>query len=134
MDRFSEVKAFSLVASTGGFSSAARHLDDGSNGPIEEIAVSDNLSMNNSEMLRRAVEDGLGVALLADWLIRDAIEAGILVRVLDTYRANPGPMDVGVYAMYPASRRGSAKVKAFLDLPTQHFHRTLGDPSTSAPS
>lgn len=104
-------------------------LNDGSDAPIEEIDVSGSLSINNSEMLRSAIQNGIGVAMLADWLVRDQIAEGTLVRVLEGYSVNPGPMGVGVYAMYPANRRGSAKVKAFVDLLAQHLQKTPHDPA-----
>jgi DNA-binding transcriptional LysR family regulator len=41
--------------------------------------------------------------------------------MLDNYEANPGPMDVGIYVIYPANRRGSVKVKAFIELLTEQL-------------
>lgn len=31
-------------------------------------------------------------------------------------RSQPGQMDIGIYAVYPASRRGSAKIRLLIDL------------------
>ncbi|MYN18752.1 LysR family transcriptional regulator [Rugamonas sp. FT107W] len=84
----------------------------------EETAVDvrGNLNVNNSEMLRQAAVSGLGLALLPGWLIQPDLDAGTLVAVLDQYETNPGEMDVGIYAVYPASRRGSVKVRVFTEL------------------
>jgi DNA-binding transcriptional LysR family regulator len=81
-----------------------------------EIEVRGTLQVNNSEMLRQAALGGLGLALLPGWLVQQDLETGTLLPVLDRYQANPGEMDVGIYAVYAASRRGSAKIKAFTDL------------------
>lgn len=90
-------------------------------GTVEEISVSGNLVANNSEMLRRATLDGLGIAMLPDWLVRKDLHAGTLHRILADHVANPGPMDVGLYALYPINRRGSVKVKAFIELLAEHL-------------
>lgn len=88
---------------------------------VEEILVSGNLVANNSEMLRRATLDGIGIAMLPDWLVRNDLRSGALCRILANYIANPGPMDVGLYALYPTNRRGSVKVRVFIDLLAKHL-------------
>jgi len=93
-------------------------------GHVEDIGVHGNLTINNAEVLRRAALDGMGVVMLADWLVREDLAAGKLTRVLADYQANPGAMDVGLYAMYPVNRRGSIKVRAFVDLLAEQLQRS----------
>jgi DNA-binding transcriptional LysR family regulator len=81
-----------------------------------DIEVRGNLNVNNSEMLRQAALGGLGLALLPGWLIQQDMDDGKLVGVLPGYQANPGEMDVGIYAVYPSSRRGSSKIRVFTDM------------------
>lgn len=83
---------------------------------IEEVPVRGSISANNSAVLQRAALDGAGLAMLPDWLVRADLQCGALVRVLAGYQANPGAMDIGLYAMYQANRRGSLKVKAFVEM------------------
>jgi DNA-binding transcriptional LysR family regulator len=85
-------------------------------GAVEEIEVRGSLTVNNSEVLRRAAVDGIGVVLLPDWLLQADIDSGALRRLFPGYVANPGDMQVGIFAVYPANRRGSSKIKAFADL------------------
>jgi DNA-binding transcriptional LysR family regulator len=85
-------------------------------GPIDEVAVAGTLVVNNAEVLRSAAIGGMGVVMLASWLIDDAIASGELVALLPHWRANPGPMDVGLLAVYQANRRGSPKIQAFIEL------------------
>jgi len=85
-------------------------------GEIEEVPVNGTLSVNNADVLKQAAIGGMGLVMLASWLIDDALEAGTLVPVLAGYRANPGPMDVGLLAIYQANRRGSAKILAFIEM------------------
>jgi len=47
---------------------------------------------------------GLGVALLADWLVREDIERGRLVPLLERFTAPPAP----VFALSPPGRFSSA--------------------------
>lgn len=54
---------------------------------------------------------GGGVALLPEWLVRDALDAGKLVPVLPGYTF----AQQGIYAVYPDARHVSAKVRTFID-------------------
>jgi len=89
--------------------------------PVEEIPVNSVVQANNGELLRQAALAGMGVAMLADWLVRADLREGRLVRVLEDYDVNPGPMDVALYALYQANRRGSQKIRAFVDLLSEHL-------------
>jgi DNA-binding transcriptional LysR family regulator len=91
--------------------------------PVEEIAVNSVLQANNGELLRQAALSGMGVAMLADWLVRADLREGRLVRVLESYDVNPGAMDVALYALYQANRRGSQKIRAFVELLSSHLDR-----------
>jgi DNA-binding transcriptional LysR family regulator len=94
----------------------------------EDVEVRGVVHANNSEVLRQAALGGLGVAMLARWLVQRDLRAGTLVQVLPGYRVNPGAMDVGLYALYPASRRNSTKIRAFVDLLADHLTaQDLGD-------
>jgi len=90
-------------------------------GDIEDVDVRGVVHANNAEVLRQAALGGLGIAMLARWLVQRDLRAGTLVQVLPGYRVNPGPMDVGLYALYPASRRNSTKIRAFVDLLADHL-------------
>jgi DNA-binding transcriptional LysR family regulator len=91
-----------------------RRLDGEGGG--EEISIDAVLQANSAELLRQAALAGLGVAMLAQWLVRDDVAAGRLLPVLQDWEANPGPMDVALHALYQPNRRGSHKVRAFVDL------------------
>lgn len=78
-----------------------------------EVEVSGSLHVNSADMLRQAALGGLGLALLPGWLVQADLDAGRLVAVLGAYQANPGEMDVGIYAVYPANRRGASKIRVF---------------------
>ena len=70
--------------------------------------------MNNSDLLRDAVLGGLGIALLAEWLVREDVATGRLQRLFADYTVNPFDNGVYIYAAYLPNRRHSRKVQAFL--------------------
>ena len=76
---------------------------------------------NNGELLRQAALSGLGIAMLADWLVQADLQAGTLVRVLAGYQVNPGAMDVGLHALYQANRRGSQKIRMFVEMLSEYL-------------
>lgn len=61
--------------------------------------------------VREAVRDGLGISLLPDWLVKEQIESGELVRVLPQWQAAPLP----IHIVYPGQRVLPARVSAFID-------------------
>jgi DNA-binding transcriptional LysR family regulator len=91
--------------------------------PVEEIPINSVVQANNGEVLRQAALAGMGVAMLAHWLVQADLREGRLVEVLDEYQANPGTMDVGLYALYQGNRRGSQKIRAFVELLAEHLER-----------
>jgi DNA-binding transcriptional LysR family regulator len=80
------------------------------------VRVSGNLITNSAEMLRRAALDGVGVALMAGFMIHDDLEAGRLVRLLPEYR----PVELTMNAVYPHRHHLSAKVRTFIDMLVHH--------------
>jgi len=66
---------------------------------------------NSSSSVRELVREGLGVSVLLDYMLREDVAQGRLVRLLPDWTL-PG---VGLYAVYPASRHVPAKVRALVD-------------------
>jgi DNA-binding transcriptional LysR family regulator len=68
-------------------------------------------------VLRTAAVRGLGIAYGPIDFFRDDLDAGRLSPVLPDFRLP----EATIYAVYPVSRRLSAKVKVFNDFMTHHF-------------
>jgi DNA-binding transcriptional LysR family regulator len=66
---------------------------------------------NNSEALLMMARSGLGVALLASWLVDADVRAGRLVARLPEYELPGAP----VQALLPPGRHTHPRVRAFLD-------------------
>ncbi len=103
-------------------------------GEVHEIAVDGTLSVNNAEVIRQAAVGGAGIALLAHWLVDGDVRAGRLVRLFSDYQAGAGPADTAVHALYQANRRGSLKVRAFIDMLAAHLAAVQGDGALHSPA
>lgn len=86
-----------------------------------EVAVKGPLRANNSEMLREAAIGGSGLILMPTWLVGGDIEAGRLRAVLTDWDAGPGGADAAINAVYLPNRRGSKKVRAFIEFLIARF-------------
>jgi molybdate transport repressor ModE-like protein len=75
------------------------------------IRVQGRFAANNSEAVALMARQGLGLALVADWLVAEEVRRGRLVRLLREYAAPPAP----VYALSPPGRFPSTTVRALSD-------------------
>jgi DNA-binding transcriptional LysR family regulator len=84
-------------------------------GARTQVDVRGRLEANNADMVREALLGGLGVALLARWLVEEDVTTGRVRRLFEDYVVNPTDRKVCVYAAYLPNRRHSQKVRAFVD-------------------
>lgn len=80
-----------------------------------EVDVAGPLRCANSDLLREAAVAGSGVSLLADWLVRDDVAAGRLVRLFPGWQANPIAASCNINALYLPNHRWSRRVTAFIE-------------------
>ena len=69
------------------------------------------LSVNDSRTFVNAALNGLGIAQLPRFMIRDALAKGDLVEILPEWSREPLPL----YIVYPPNRHLSNKVRVFVD-------------------
>lgn len=86
------------------------------------IAVRGRFTANSSEAVASLARQGLGVALLADWLVRDDLAAGRLVPLLGNFATPPAP----IFALSPPGRFSSATVRTLTDHLAQSLRTQLG--------
>jgi len=86
------------------------------------IVASGSLRSNSGEALRQAALDGLGLALLPEWMIAWDVAAGRLRTCLDDLRLYPAGYGAEIYAVYRRDPRMPGKIEAFLG----HLQRHLG--------
>ncbi len=82
---------------------------------VSKVIVKGRLKTNNSEMLREAVLDGAGIALLPDWLVLPDVRSGQLTKLFEDYDVNPNDAHSVINALYLPNQRGSRRVNAFID-------------------
>jgi DNA-binding transcriptional LysR family regulator len=71
--------------------------------------------------LREAVRAGLGIAVISEWVIREDLRSGRLVRVLPQWNAKEFPAHV----VYPGHRALPARVRAFIDFAVKYMTAEL---------
>lgn len=76
---------------------------------------------NNGEVLRDASVAGLGLALLPEFIVGEAIKGGMLVSVLEEFQPEP----LTLSAVYPQHRQRSEVTRAFLDFLEQRLTSLL---------
>ncbi len=81
----------------------------------QRYSVKGNLSSNNAESLVEAALQGKGIVVFPTWLLFDALRAGGLTPILETYEALGEATREGIHAIYPENRLRSQKVAAFLE-------------------
>ena len=71
---------------------------------------------------REAVRAGLGVAVLPDWVIREDLLSGQLVRVLPQWNAK----DMSIHVVYLGARLLPTRVRAFIDFAVSYLTKEFG--------
>lgn len=76
-----------------------------------EITKASRLYADSAQALMAFARAGSGVALLPEWLVRNALDGGQLASVLPGYTF----AQQGIYAVYPDAQHVPAKVRKFID-------------------
>jgi len=83
---------------------------DGSAGS-ETVAVKGGFCSNNGDVLLQAAIEGLGITLLPDFIVADALAEGRLVRILKKRERAP----LTLFALYPSRQFVPVKTRLFID-------------------
>jgi DNA-binding transcriptional LysR family regulator len=90
-------------------------------GQHEDVEVRGRVRSDNGLVILSSALADLGIGIAHEWMVRNHLAAGRLVRVLDEYTVNPRPGDADLYAVYPSSRGLSRKVRVFVDFLVETF-------------
>jgi DNA-binding transcriptional LysR family regulator len=87
--------------------------------PEEEvrIKIKTNFSSNSSQSLEAAAVAGIGIVLLPGYMMSKHVKKGKLISLLDEYC----PANIGIHAVYPATRHLATKVRVFVDFLAERF-------------
>ena len=75
--------------------------------------------VNNALAIREALAMGSGIGVCPDWLVRDLLDRGELVRVLEGWSARPQE----VYLLYPSRQLQPLRTRLFIDFAVEQFQR-----------
>lgn len=95
---------------------------------IEEVAVAGDLVVSNPVLLREAAIEGLGPALLADWLIAEALTGGTLVDLFPDQAITATTFETAAWLLYPSREYLPRKIRSTIDF----FRKHLGQAGAGA--
>jgi DNA-binding transcriptional LysR family regulator len=80
-----------------------------------DIPVKGDIVISNAMALHRAALDGLGPALLADWLVDEDLAAGRLIDLFPDCEVTAADFDTAAWILYPSRAYVPMKVRVFID-------------------
>jgi LysR family transcriptional regulator AphB len=86
-----------------------------------ELDCQPRLLVDDFVMLKQAIVDGLGIAVLPEYMSNKEVATGALVKILPDW----GTAAVDIYALYPKHRAKIPKVKAFLEFVNELYGEAL---------
>ena len=96
----------------------------GPDGQIVEVAVNGDVVISSALALRESALNGLGPALLANWLIDADIADGRLLYLFPGHQATATSFDTGAWLLYPSRAFLPAKVRLAIDFLRRQLART----------
>lgn len=90
------------------------------NGRSVRQPIAGRFAADSVEALHQAALEGLGIALLSDWNLRDDVAAG---RLIEIPLADAALEDQGIWAVMPSRQFVPARVRLFLDTLDAHLRR-----------
>lgn len=82
---------------------------------IQEILIQGNTIISNAIALQQCAINGMGLALLADWLIDDNIGNGELVKLFPDYQVTATDFNTAAWLIYPGRAYIPLKVRVFVE-------------------
>ncbi len=89
-------------------------------GELKSIEVIPSTSINDFTVLRSLVEDDGGIAIMPEYITRDAVAHNRLVRVLPDWRSTI----ISYYVLYPSRKGLTKKARAWIDFFTEKLKNT----------
>lgn len=79
------------------------------------VAVTGSPMISNALALRKAATMGMGVALLADWLINEDLKQGRLIELFPNYQSTATTFETAAWGLYPSRTYLPRKVRVMID-------------------
>ncbi|MND67439.1 LysR substrate binding domain protein [compost metagenome] len=91
-------------------------------GEAYRFDIAPRLSTDSLYAVRKAALNGVGVAMLSSWVVKQDLEQGALIPLMPTWRAAPLP----IYLLYPYASYYPARLRKFLELMKEVMPRITG--------
>ena len=92
------------------------------NGEGVQVAAACRYRVNNALAIREALSLGSGIGVCPEWLVRDLLDSGALVRVLPDWSASPQDL----YLLYPSRRFQPLRARLFIDFAVERIRALPG--------
>jgi DNA-binding transcriptional LysR family regulator len=99
----------------------SRWLFRNSDGALNEVAVDGDVLISSPLVLLTCAVNGMGPALLADWMIKDELASGALVELLPEYEVTATDFETAAWLLYPSRTYLPRKVRVMIDFLRQAF-------------
>lgn len=83
------------------------------NEQIKEVSINGRINANNLILLRNSAVAGLGIINIPTWMVKDDIQHGRLVPLLENFPMSPP--NVPIHAVFAHNRHLAPKVRVFID-------------------
>ncbi|TDF39296.1 LysR family transcriptional regulator [Alteromonadaceae bacterium M269] len=84
-------------------------------GDIKDVAVKGKMTMSNALAIRDCTLQGLGVSLMADWLVDEDIASGKLIHLMPEYQVSADNFDTAIWIVYPERAFLPTKTRVTID-------------------
>jgi len=91
------------------------------NGKLSETPVQGRTIISSAIALQQCAIAGMGLALLAHWLINDDLQTGTLINVFPEYDVTATDFSTAAWLVYPSRAYAPLKVRVFIDFVKQHI-------------
>lgn len=91
------------------------HFRNQADGHICDVGVNGSVLISNPLALSEACRNGLGPALLADWLVQAELKTGQLIDVFPQYDVTATTFETAAWILYPSRTYLPAKVRLAID-------------------
>ncbi|MCY6381123.1 LysR family transcriptional regulator [Hoeflea prorocentri] len=85
------------------------------------VPIDGDIYISSLVALQQAACNGLGPALMADWMVQRDLDEGRLVNILPDYDFSGGHTQAAAWLVYPSRRYLPYKVRAMVDVLKRHY-------------
>ncbi len=86
-----------------------------------KLAINPSISLSSAAAIKQCVNNDMGLALLADWTVREDLKSGKLVQVLSEWQVTGANSESAIWLVYPSRAFMPNKVVVFSKFLLEHL-------------